>query len=121
MDLSKIQSNLESAKFEIDQLVNGKKISASRARAALMKLKKESDVLRKAILLYSKALPVKHKAPQMTIPDVVIETKNILEHKVNPTIVESIVSANIDTDVKTEAVKAKPKPKSKKVPVTKKA
>ena len=81
MDLSKIQSQLESAKYEVDQLKSGRKVSSSRARAALMKVKKESDTLRKEILSHSKSLPVKHKASKV-IPSlsnaVVAEVKPVL-------------------------------------------
>ena len=59
MDLSKILSQFDAAKSEIDQLKGGRKVSASRARAALMKVKKESDILRREILQHSKGLPVK--------------------------------------------------------------
>ena len=69
MDLTKLQSQLESAKTELDQLKSGRKVSASRARAALMKVKKESDILRKEILTYSKSLPVKQRTKIAESPD----------------------------------------------------
>ena len=59
MNFSKIQSQFDAAKSEIDQLKTGRKVSASRARAALMKVKKETDILRREILAHSKGLPVK--------------------------------------------------------------
>ena len=61
MNLSNILSQFEAAKSEIEQLKGGRKISASRARAALMKVKKESDILRREILAHSKGLPVKQR------------------------------------------------------------
>jgi hypothetical protein len=61
MDLSKLQSQLDSAKSEVEQLKSGRKVSSSRARAALMKVKKESDLIRKEILTYYKNLPVKQR------------------------------------------------------------
>ena len=61
MNLSYILSQFDAAKFEIDQLKTGRKVSASRARSALMKVKKESDILRREILAHSKVLPVKQR------------------------------------------------------------
>jgi hypothetical protein len=69
MDLSKIQSYLESAKSEVEQLKSGRKVSSSRARAALMKVKKESDLIRKEILTYYKNLPVKQRTKVAESPD----------------------------------------------------
>ena len=84
MDLTKLQSQLESAKTELDQLKSGRKVSASRARAALMKVKKESDILRKEILSHSKSLPVKHKASKV-IPSL----SNAVLAEVKPVIAEA--------------------------------
>jgi hypothetical protein len=69
MDLSKIQSQLDSAKSEVEQLKLGRKVSSSRARAALMKIKKESDIIRKEILTHSKSLPVKQRTKVAESPD----------------------------------------------------
>ena len=67
MDLTKIQSQLESAKSEIEQLKSGRKVSSSRARSALMKIKKESDIIRKEILTHSKNLPVKQRKTRVDV------------------------------------------------------
>jgi hypothetical protein len=69
MDLSKLQSQLDSAKSEVEQLKSGRKVSSSRARAALMKVKKESDLIRKEILTYYKNLPVKQRTKVAESPD----------------------------------------------------
>ena len=71
MDLSKIQAQLDSAKSEVEQLKSGRKVSSSRARAALMKVKKESDLIRKEILTHSKNLPVKQRKTKVAVSPVI--------------------------------------------------
>lgn len=75
MNLSNIQAQLESARYEIDQLKIGKKVAASRSRAALMKIKKECDLIRKEVLTHSKGLPVKPKKakPAVVLPETSVE------------------------------------------------
>jgi hypothetical protein len=114
MDFSKITIQLDAAKNEVESLIKGKKISSSRARASLMNIKKEADSLRKAILAYSKDLPVKHKvhkSPEMTFPDTPTEIKAILEPVkaiVEPVIKQAIVVVPV------EPVKAKAKARTSK-------
>ena len=74
MDLKNIQAQLESARYEIDQLKIGKKVASSRARSALMKIKKEFDLIRKEVLTHSKGLPVK---PKKVKPAVVLPEKSV--------------------------------------------
>ena len=81
MNLSNILSQFEAAKSEIEQLKGGRKISASRARAALMKVKKESDTLRKEILLHSKGLPVKNRKTKIAVANVIAEPAVVVPEK----------------------------------------
>ena len=81
MNLSNILSQFEAAKSEIEQLKGGRKISASRARAALMKVKKESDTLRKEILLHSKGLPIKQRKTKVVVPPVIAEPAVVVPEK----------------------------------------
>ena len=59
MDLNRINTYLLNAEAEINSLKAGKKVSATRARQALLNVKKEADALRKEILDYTKGLTKK--------------------------------------------------------------
>ena len=119
MDLSKIQAQLDLAKSEIEQLKLGRKVSSSRARAALMKIKKESDIIRKEILTYSKNLPVKQRktTPKTAvIPEKPIESVSELPPIESPTVPTPMGSLGEPRPTETTApkTKAKAKPRSKK-------
>ena len=119
MDLSKIQAQLDLAKSEIEQLKLGRKVSSSRARAALMKIKKESDIIRKEILTHSKNLPVKQRK---TTPKTEVIPEKPIESPTDPTPTVSVsdptptVSVSDPTPTETAApkTKAKSKPRIKK-------
>ncbi len=59
--LSEMKTILEQAEAEIKSLEGGKKASASRARAGLMKIKNMSHKLRKDITLHSNDMPTKKR------------------------------------------------------------
>ena len=65
MNLTGLNTYLLNAESEINNLKGGKKVAATRARQALLNVKKEADALRKEILEYTKNLPTK-KAPEPT-------------------------------------------------------
>ena len=54
MDLNEINRQLIVAEEEIKLLKGGKKVSATRARQALLSIKKQSDLVRKEILQNTK-------------------------------------------------------------------
>ena len=114
MDLSKIQAQLDSAKSEVEQLKSGRKVSSSRARAALMKVKKESDLIRKEILTNSKNLPVKQRKTKVAvspvIPEEPIESLSELPPIESPKD-NTLIASVSDPTPKT---KAKAKPRTKK-------
>ncbi len=59
--LNEIRMQLEVAEKEIASLESGRKASAARARKALQNIKGLAHTLRKEIVDYSKALPIKKR------------------------------------------------------------
>ena len=71
MDLTGLKSHLTNAESEINNLKAGKKVAATRARASLLNIQKETNKLRKEILehakgLTKKAAPAPEPAPAPT-------------------------------------------------------
>jgi hypothetical protein len=118
MDLSKIQSQLDSAKSEVEQLKLGRKVSSSRARAALMKIKKESDLIRKEILTYSKSLPVKQRKTKVAVSPVISEPSGSVSELQPSGSVSELPPAVVLPEKSVEAL-PKAKTKSKAKPKTK--
>lgn len=81
MDFKTIEHNLLIAQEEAKKYSSGKKISASRARKALLDVKKESDKLRKVILsdVKSKKTPVTPQPTATVTPDLVEPVKPVIE------------------------------------------
>lgn len=87
MDLTGLKSHLTNAESEINNLKAGKKVAATRARASLLNIQKETNKLRKEILehakgLTKKAAPAPEPAPAPTpaptpepTPEPVVEEK----------------------------------------------
>ena len=59
MDLTGLKSHLIAAESEINNLKAGKKVAATRARASLLNIQKETNKLRKEILEHAKGLTKK--------------------------------------------------------------
>jgi hypothetical protein len=120
MNLSTIQSQLESAKSEIDQLKTGRKVSASRARAALMRVKKETDILRKEILSHSKGLPVKQRKTKVAVSPVILEPSGSVSELPPAAVIPEKPTESLSELLPTETKEAAPKTKTKAKPRTKK-
>jgi tryptophanyl-tRNA synthetase len=56
-----MKKNLAEVEEHLNKLQGGRKASSSKARASLMKLKKDSHTLRSDIMKYTKDLPVKSR------------------------------------------------------------
>lgn len=70
MDLNEINKHLLVAEEQINKLKEGKKVSATHARQALLQIKKLTDILRKEILQYVKDLkPKKAETPAVETPE----------------------------------------------------
>jgi hypothetical protein len=94
MNINTIQTQLNIAADELQALMNNRKVSASRARAALMKVKKEADILRREILTYSKGLVVKPK---------IVKIKDLLEPTIDAEDIPDIAPESV-TEAVEEAV-----------------
>ena len=57
-----MKQNLAEVEEHLGKLQGGRKASSSKARASLMKLKRDSHALRGDIMTYTKAMPVKARA-----------------------------------------------------------
>ena len=73
MDLTGLKSHLTAAESEINNLIAGKKVAATRARASLLNIQKETNKLRKEILehvkgLTKKAAPVNNSVKDLPEP-----------------------------------------------------
>jgi predicted sulfurtransferase len=60
--ITEIKTHIYVAESELNDLIAGKKASASRVRKSLQQIKKLSHLLRKAIVEFTKTLPVKKRA-----------------------------------------------------------
>lgn len=68
--LAELNKHLATVRTNVAQLLKGKKVSAQRARAALLGMSKVASDLRKDVLAYSKALPTKKRgAPKAKQPE----------------------------------------------------
>ncbi len=57
-----MKQNLAEVEEHLSKLQGGRKASSAKARASLMKLKRDSHALRGEIMTYTKAMPVKARA-----------------------------------------------------------
>ena len=78
--INEIKTHILVAESELNSLVAGKKASAGRTRKSLQQIKKLSHSLRKAIVEFTKTLPVKKRALSPKIEESkaiepVVETK----------------------------------------------
>ena len=62
-----MKNNLAEVEEHLNKLQGGRKASSSKARASLMKLKKDSHQLRGDIMKYTKELPVKSRVKKEPI------------------------------------------------------
>lgn len=62
-----MKKNLAEVEEHLNKLQGGRKASSSKARASLMKLKKDSHSLRSEIMKYTKELPVKSRVKKEPI------------------------------------------------------
>ena len=62
-----MKNNLAEVEEHLNKLQGGRKASSSKARASLMKLKKDSHALRGDIMKYTKNLPVKSRTKKEPI------------------------------------------------------
>ena len=74
--ISQIIINAESAKSHIENLEKGKKASASKGRAELLKIKNIAHQLRKECMTKVKSIPVK---PRATKPPPVVAKESAVE------------------------------------------
>jgi len=90
MDLTGLKSHLTNAESEMNNLKAGKKVAATRARASLLNIQKETNKLRKEILehakgLTKKAAPTPAPTPEPTpapTPEPVVEEEKKPKKKV---------------------------------------
>ena len=66
-----MKQNLSEVEEHLNKLQGGRKASSAKARASLMKLKKDSHLLRGEIMTYTKKMPVKtrKKAEAVDVQD----------------------------------------------------
>lgn len=107
MDFNDINRNLIIAEEEIKCLKAGKKVSATRGRKALLDVKKQSDLLRKQILEYSRSDQLKKNKVPVTKKAKVVPVEEVP--------VVSNESTNSETLAPPEEKKTKPKSKKKPV------
>ena len=62
-----MKQNLSEVEEHLNKLQGGRKASSAKARASLMKLKKDSHLLRGEIMTYTKKMPVKTRAKKADI------------------------------------------------------
>ena len=62
-----MKQNLTEVEEHLNKLQGGRKASSAKARASLMKLKKDSHALRGDIMKYTKDLPVKSRVKKETV------------------------------------------------------
>lgn len=62
-----MKQNLSEVEEHLNKLQGGRKASSAKARASLMKLKKDSHLLRGEIMTYTKKMPVKTRARRADI------------------------------------------------------
>ncbi len=91
--IHEIKLQLENAEKEINSLTSGRKASASRARKSLQLIKGLSHSLRKEIVNFTKALPIKKRSvdevAEVDVPiaeEVPIVLKKVRKAKVNKAI-----------------------------------
>lgn len=68
--LNSIEMSLTRAKLENEKLSKGTKSAAPKVRAALLEIGKHVAESRKLVLDIGKSIPVKHREPKQSIPEV---------------------------------------------------
>jgi predicted sulfurtransferase len=77
--INEIKTHILVAESELNDLIAGKKASAGRVRKSLQQIKKLSHLLRKAIVEFTKTLPVKKRAKTVeSVVEPVVESKPIV-------------------------------------------
>ena len=74
MDLTGLKSHLIAAESEINNLKAGKKVAATRARASLLNIQKETNKLRKEILEHAKGLTKKAQHLPQHLPQHLLQS-----------------------------------------------
>jgi predicted sulfurtransferase len=80
--IAEIKTHIFVAESELNDLIAGKKASASRVRKSLQQIKKLSHLLRKAIVEFTKTLPVKKRALSPKTEEPKTEEPKVEEPKV---------------------------------------
>lgn len=110
--LAQIKASITEAESELTLLNSGRKVSASRVRKQLQKVKQQSQVLRKSVIDYTKGLPTKSRVK----PDP--EKSNFVSD--TPTDAPSTLIEPTTEPELTDATSTMSKPKKKRIAKSKK-
>ena len=86
INVSNLQTYLDSAVSELAELKKGKKAAATRSRKHILSLQRECAIIRKSIMTHVKELPVKPRAIKNTVKSNDLHVEPVVEE---PMVVET--------------------------------